>query len=438
MAQTPQTSIGRWLSKQPGWLFSLFCILAAFTTYCSMYAFRKPFTAGEFTDLSLWGVDYKILLIVSQVLGYMLSKFIGIKVVAEMTPERRIVSIVVLILSSWVALLLLGVVPYPYNFVAMFFNGLPLGMIWGIVFSFLEGRKFTELLGAGMSASFIVSSGVVKAIGKGLIENWGISEFWMPFMTGLLFVPLLFLGVFMLYHIPPPTAEDEALRTPRIPMNGQERRAFWLTFAPGIVLVVAIFVALTIFRDLRDNFAVELWAALGYAGQPDILAVAEIPIAISVLIIIGLLMFIRSNSTAFYANFGIILFGGASVILTTWLFEQAIIPPALWMILSGFGMYLAYISYHTMLFERWIALFQYKSNLGFLMYVADAFGYLGSVAILFVRNFGTPELSWLAFFQQTAYIMGGLSIVLGVLAVLYFRAKEKQMASQANSEPLLG
>ncbi len=395
-----------------------------------MYAFRKPFTAGLYEGLSLWGVDYKIVLITTQVLGYMLSKFIGIKVVSEMSRGARIRSILVLIGIAWSALLAFGLLPYPYNFVALFFNGLPLGMIWGIVFSFLEGRRNTELLGAGMSTSFIVSSGFVKAVGKTITSAYGFSEFWMPFLAGALFVPSLLLGVWMLSQIPPPTEADEAERTERVPMNRRERRRFFLTFAPGIVLMVAIYIALTIFRDVRDNFAVELWAALGYGDMPSILVTAEIPIAITVLIIIASMMFIRSNRPAFYANQLIIAAGGLLVLLTTWGFQAGWLPPAAWMIIIGFGMYLAYISYHTMLFERWIALFRYRSNIGYLMYVADAFGYLGSVGILFFKNFGASELSWLSFFTACAYAMGAATLLFSGLAVLYFRQKERRMLAR--------
>lgn len=426
-------TITGWLSQQNPWVFSLYCILAAFLTYCSMYAFRKPFTAAEFASLHLWGIDYKIVLIITQVLGYMLSKFLGIKVVSEMEAPRRIRAVLTLIGISWIALLFLAIIPYPYNFFTLFFNGLPLGMIWGIVFSFLEGRRATELLGAGMSSSFIVSSGLVKSVGKYLIEIKGIPEFWMPFLTGLIFVPLLMVGVWMLAQIPPPSEEDEAERTERVPMDKASRRYFWGQFSLGIVLVVLIYVALTIFRDLRDNFAVELWAALGYANQPEVLALAEIPIAISVLVIIGLMMFIQNNHRAFMINLGIIILGGGTVLLTTWLFNQNMLDPALWMILSGFGMYLSYISYHTMLFERWIALFRIKSNLGYLMYVADAFGYLGSVGILLFRNFGASDLSWLKFFNITAYSMAIVTLILGGMAILYFYHKYRSRMEMPNA-----
>ncbi len=395
-------------------------MFGAFITYCSMYAFRKPFTAGMYEGLSLWNIDYKIVLITTQVLGYMLSKFIGIKWVSEMAPNKRISSILILIGIAWASLLLFAVVPHPYNFILLFFNGLPLGMIWGIVFAFLEGRRNTELLGAAMASSFVVASGLVKGVGRYLVENMGVTEFWMPFLTGLIFVPSLLLGVYLLGRIPPPNAEDIAQRTERVPMDKKQRRTFFKTFSLGIVLTVSIYIALTIFRDVRDNFAVEIWTLLGYTDVPQALALAEIPIALGVFAIIGAMIYIKDNRKAFFANLGIIGLGGLLLILTTFLFKNDIISPVLWMIMVGFAMYLSYISYHTMLFERWIALFKYRSNIGFLMYLADAFGYLGSVGILFYKNFGQQEVDWLSFILSISYVVGGVTIILSVIAGLYF------------------
>jgi hypothetical protein len=61
--------------------------------------------------------------------------------------------------------------PKPYNVFFLFLNGLPLGTVWGVVFSFLEGRRFTELPGAGMASSFIASSDIVKATGRALVVD---------------------------------------------------------------------------------------------------------------------------------------------------------------------------------------------------------------------------------------------------------------------------
>ncbi len=402
---------------------------ASFIAYCSMYAFRKPFTAGFYSGMEIWGTDYKIVLITAQVLGYMLSKFVGIKVVSEMAPRRRIGAILVLMGLSWVSLLLFAVSGYPWHIIWMFFNGLPLGMIWGLIFSFLEGRRTTELLGAAMSVSFIVASGAVKAVGLYVTSQLGVPEFWMPFTTAALFVPPLVLGLWMLSLLPPPSPEDEALRTRRAPMDSRQRGQFFRTFAPGIVVLVAVYVALTIFRDLRDNFAVELWDLLGFAGSPGVLLTAEIPIGLGVFALIAAMILIRDNRKAFFANLGMIASGGGLLLVSTLLFQQGLLGPAPWMIIAGFAMYLAYVSFHTMLFERWIALFRYQSNIGFLMYIADAFGYLGSVGVLFLKNFGGKVQSWLTYISTIAYLVGAVTLVLTALAWVYFLKKEKEMTA---------
>jgi len=405
---------------------TLLAIGGAFITYCSMYAFRKPFTAAAYDSESLWGIDLKIVLITAQAIGYMLSKFIGIKVVSELPPARRVLTICLLMSIAGVSLLLFGLSAPPYRVIWIFLNGLPLGMMWGVVFSFLEGRKNTELLGAGMSASFIVSSGLVKSVGRHLLDSWQVAPYWMPLLTALLFVPLLALGVWMLTRIPPPTAEDVVLRTARVPMHSKQRRHFFTTFAFGIIAVVIIYIALTIFRDLRDNFAVEIWTQLGYPNVAQLLLTAEIPIAIAVFGIVALMIYIRNNKTAFFANIVIIMLGGLFLMAATFLFQQKIISPAHWMIMAGFAVYLSYISYHTMLFERWIAVFRYPGNIGFLMYIADSFGYMGSVGILFYKNSGSKGMSWLDYMINISYVVGLITFVLSLMAWWYFQRKVKR------------
>ncbi len=401
--------------------FLLTASFAAFITYLSMYAFRKPFTAAIFDQQSLWGIDYKIVLIISQLLGYTLSKYIGIKIIAELKPEKRTRTLIHLILFAWISLFFFAITPYPFNFPFMFLNGLPLGMIWGIVFSYLEGRKFTELLGAAMASSFIVASGVVKGVGRYTIDQWSVPEIWMPFLTGLIFLPALIFGARLLHKLPPPSKEDILLRTERVPMNALDRKLFFQRFIPGIVFSVLIYVGLTIFRDLRDNFAIEFWTGYGYSNTPALLIFSEIPIAILVLIIIALMIFIRDNKFAFFMNLTVNLLCGIFLLVITVLLMRNQFDPVYWMILSGFAMYLPYIIFHTVYFERWIAYFKIKSNIGFLMYISDAAGYLGSTFILLFKNFNSYQISWIDFFKISALATSLLIIILSLLTFFYFK-----------------
>ena len=98
-----------------------------------MYAFRKPFTVATYENLFFIGIDYKIVLIITQVIGYMLSKFIGIKLISELKTKSRLPYLLVMIASAELSLILFGLVPSPYNIVLMLVNGLSLGMVWGVV-----------------------------------------------------------------------------------------------------------------------------------------------------------------------------------------------------------------------------------------------------------------------------------------------------------------
>lgn len=391
-----------------------------------MYAFRKPFATATFEGLYLWGVPYKIVLIIAQVLGYMVSKFIGIKFISELRPGRRIASLLILLGFAEASLLGFALVPFPYNFVFLFLNGLPLGMVFGIVFSFLEGRRLTELLSVGLSISIIFASGAVKSMGKILLDRWQVSPWWMPVTMGLLFVPALLVSIWMLSRIPPPTEDDVAARTVRRPMTNADRKALFLRYAPGFGLLVLVYMVLTAFRDLRDNFAVEIWTALGYGGQPGILTTSELVISLLILVIIAACSFLRNNARAFWLNHILIAIGGLLLGCSTFLYQQQLLSPLTWMILSGFGLFLAYIIYQGMLFERMLATFREQANVGFLMYFADSFGYLGSVAVLLWRNFGVRQVAWLNFFQLAAYGTAGLTVLGSLLALYYFRKKAGQ------------
>ncbi|HYH67815.1 MAG TPA: DUF5690 family protein, partial [Urbifossiella sp.] len=225
-------------------------VAAAFGTYFCVYAFRKPFTAGTFADDGYWGAGYKTALVVAQVLGYTASKFLGIKVVSEVSPARRAGLILALVGVAELALVLFAVTPAPWNVVWLFANGLPLGMIFGLVLGVLEGRRQSEALAAGLCASFVVADGVAKSAGASLL-NAGVSEAWMPAAAGLLFVAPLVLFVWMLARVPPPADTDVAARAERAPMTTADRRTFFRRYAVGLLLVGAAYLLVTVLRSVR-------------------------------------------------------------------------------------------------------------------------------------------------------------------------------------------
>jgi len=189
-------------------LVALYAALVLFLTYASIFAYRKPFTVATFEGLAFWGISYQSLLIISQSLGYMLSKFWGIKFISELKQLGRWKTTIILIGIAWLCLLVFAVVPAKFGLLCLFVNGFVLGFMWGIIFSYAEGRRATDFIGSVLAVSFIFAGGFSRSIGKWLMLSWDVSEKWMPFMTGLVFLFPLAIFLYLLERIPKPDKDD--------------------------------------------------------------------------------------------------------------------------------------------------------------------------------------------------------------------------------------
>jgi hypothetical protein len=403
--------------------WSIWAVVAAFGTYFCMYAFRKPFTAASFADVTVAGWSLKVVLVASQVFGYMVSKFIGIKVIAEMPPQRRAPGILFLIVAAEIALVLFGLIPQPWNAIGLFLNGLALGMVFGLVLGFLEGRKATEALAAGLCASFILADGVTKSVGSWLLMR-GISEFWMPATAGLLFLPPVALGAWMLSRLPPPNPDDVAARAARAQLSREDRWSLLARYATGPTLLVVMYLAVTVLRSIRADFAPEIWTGLGQELRPKIFTQSETIVALGVLVINGCGVLIRDNRRAFFTSL-LTCAAGFVLVAAALLGRQfAAVNSFGFMVLVGLGLYLPYVAMHTTIFERLLVMTRDRGNIGFLMYVADSVGYLGYVVVMILREAGGGNIAnHLQFFTAACWLTCGLSFICLALTWRYFAVR---------------
>lgn len=412
------------LEKGSSTFFILYVGGMALLTYISMYGFRKPFTVATYHYLTwAFSIDFKTCMLIANFIGYSLSKFIGIKVVSEMTPRKRVKTILGIILFAHMSLLLLPLLPQPYNLISLFLNGLPLGLVWGVVFSFLEGRRVTEAVGAILCASFVFGSGVVKTVGQWLMTTINVPELWMPFVAGCVFLIPLLIGVIGLSKTPPPTNEDIALRHQRIPMNHQQRKGFFLNYWLGIVLLVVVYTLLTTLRQITDSFAVEIWTELGFGNTPSIFTSTSVPVSILIVGLMFSLMGIKNNIKALLVNHIIIVTGILLFLIATLLNEYNLISGLAWFILVSTGLYAAYIPFNCILFDRLVACSSSLANAGFLIYLSDSFGNLASVNLFIFKSLAKHNVSWLHFTKSMCIYLGIICPILLLISIFYFNKK---------------
>ncbi|MFN7020996.1 MAG: DUF5690 family protein [Phycisphaerales bacterium] len=416
------------MNAAPDWVVVLYAGSVAFTTYFCMYAFRKPFTAAKFDGLSFLGtqINLKTALVISQIIGYALSKYIGIRLLPEVSRRRRAVALLGFVGLAHGALLLFAVLPSEWKVLAIFLNGLPLGMIWGLVVWFLEGRRTSELLLAALSCSFILASGVVKDVGRWLMSSYSVSEDWMPFTTGLIFLPVYLISVLLLNQLPDPGPRDVAERSPRAVMDRTARRAFLTSTLPFMTMLLAAYFVVTAYRDYRDNYGVEILAGLGLENAAAIFTRIELPVALGVMAVLAMLFLIRDNRRALGTALAMMILGAALLTVASLLHNAGLVGPMGWMILLGLGSYLVYVPYGSILFDRLMASTRMAGTAVFAIYIADAIGYTGSVVVQLYKDLFAGQESRLEFFRSFTYLTSIVAVVLltgGLVYIMRFTAR---------------
>lgn len=404
---------------------ALYAALVSFGTYVFVFGFRKSFTVCTFEGLTFGPIAYKTALVISQMIGYLLAKFYGIKFISALKKVNRYKIIFLLTGIAWMAWLLFALVPAPYNVIFLFLNGFPLGMLWGVVFSYVEGRRSTDFIGAALAVSFIFSAGWVKSVGGWLLLTFPITEFWVPFCTGLVFALPLIICVYGLEQVPPPSKQDELLRAQRIPMTGADRKNLLKKYLPGIVAFIVIYLFATIFRDIRDNFSADMWKEMGYGSKPSLFTQTETPITILILILMASVVVIKNSFKALMVAHFFILLGFVIAGSSTYFFTHQLLTPFWWMMLVGLGLYMVYIPFNSIFFDRLIAAFSMKGNVGFFIYLADSIGYVGSVGVMLVKESLTIKLQWTQFFSNSVMALSLIGIFITLYSTYYFFSKSK-------------
>lgn len=395
----------------PDWIFVLWAGGTALLSYSLVYALRKPFTAAEFEGLQVFGMDYKIVVSIIQLLGYVSAKLLGIKYISELRPEGRLKFIIGSAALSEISLIAFGLLPMPYNIMALYFNGLSLGCMWGVIFSFLEGRRTTDILASIMGVSMALSSGVAKSLGLYTLNVLHVSEFWMPALIGAIAFPLLCFTGWMMTRFPQPTAADIASRSVRVTLNGHQRWALFRRFMPLLIMLFAANLLLTVQRDIKEDFIVCIidvsmvssWAFAQIDSIATLVLLATFALLSTTYDHLKVLCILLVLSTC---GMGTLAFLGAN-------FEQVGLPTTIWLFLQSLCLDMAYLSFQTIFFERFIACFKIKGNVGFFIITIDFVGYLGTLALLLFKEFYASHIDWASFYNS-------MSLYIGIVCCLAF------------------
>jgi Family of unknown function (DUF5690) len=141
--------------------------------------------------------------------------------------------------------------------------------------------------------------------------------------------------------------------------------------------------------------------------------------------VIAAFTFFKNNFRAFAFTHLIMLIGFLVSITITLLFTSKMVSMFLLMTFTGAGLYMVYIPYNSLLFDRFLAAFKISGTVGFLIYLADSFGYLGSVTVLLTKTVFNININWLEFYIKLVLVTSITGFVCTVLSWVYHHKKYK-------------
>lgn len=398
-------------------LFIVWAGGAALVSYALVYALRKPFTAATFDGLEFLGMDYKTATSIVQIAGYILSKLLGIKLVSELQRRHRLPFLIGSVAMAELSLLAFGLVPVPWNIVALFFNGLSLGCMWGVIFSYLEGRRLSGVLASVMGMSIACSSALAKSAGLYLIRDLGVDPFWMPAVIGGVAFVLLVVLAFALNALPDPSAEDRAACAERVPMDGRQRRQIFLRFVPLLTMLFTANLFVTVIRDIKEDFLVNIvdtsqLSAWAFSGVDAVVTAIILFLFLAVSLI-------RSHLNVLCTLLVLVLVSMFALVYVAWNYDWLALSPLAWLFVQSLGVYTAFLSFQTLFFERFVACYHIRGNVGFFIVTIDFIGYVGTVGVLVFKELFAGELDWLAFYNSMVVWLGLASCLLFAGSLLW-------------------
>jgi len=164
----------------------------------------------------------------------------------------------------------------------------------------------------------------------------------------------------------------------------------------------------------------DMWRESGAVFQSGVFVKTETIISLVILVMISSMIIIRNNFRVLMITHGIMISGFILSAIATLLHMQEKISMFSWTTAVGLGLYMVYIPFNSLLFDRLLAAFRFAGTVGFLIYVADSFGYLASVGVLISKSIFKIQMHWLHFYQQMVLLMAIVGIAGTVFSIAYF------------------
>ena len=206
-------------------------------------------------------------------------------------------------------------------------------------------------------------------------------------------------------------------------------------FLPFLAAVFGANLLLTVMRDIKEDFIVRIIDVSTITSwtfaQTDTLA------TVLMLAIFALLAGVRNHLRVLCTLLGLSVAGMFALSFIGARCDELQIPVVEWLFLQTFLIDIAYLSFQTIFFERFIACFRIAGNVGFFIITIDFVGYVGTLGLLGFKELAHADMDWTTFYNGLNFYVGlacGLAFLFSI-GYLLVKAPRKSRCGAASAEP---
>ena len=214
----------------------------------------------------------------------------------------------------------------------------------------------------------------------------------MPALIGAVALPLLAGLGCILNNLPKPTAEDRAQRVERVTLNNKQRWEVFRSFAPVLTILFFANLFLTVLQDVKEDFLVKIINVDAAGLSSWAFAKVDGVVTLIILAVFASLALMKSHILVLSALLVMVIIGAVTLSFVAFNYDSLQLPPLVWLFIQSLCLYFSYLSFQTIFFDRFIACFRIKGNVGFFIAMIDSIGYTGTVLVLVCKEFFNPIL----------------------------------------------
>eukprot|EP00730_Choanoeca_flexa_P014428 TRINITY_DN6308_c0_g1_i1.p1 TRINITY_DN6308_c0_g1~~TRINITY_DN6308_c0_g1_i1.p1 ORF type:complete len:440 (+),score=62.09 TRINITY_DN6308_c0_g1_i1:138-1457(+) len=424
MAYKQQSALTTWLEGRPAWQTTYTTIVVSLAYITGSYFQKYPvFLLDNSQDVG--PLQLKVWISISTTAGYALSKIPAYSVVSTMPREKRKLCLILLILGMLVLSNgLYAVVPDMVKPITIFLGCLPASWVFGIMFTYLEGRRSTEVTSGLLNFFIILGGALARAVGNIILNALPSSmHTWMPLVTAGAGLPIAIVGVFLLDAVPQPSLEDVRERAMRRPMPASERNAFLKRFWPGLLLLAINYMLMVTFRSFRDYFCANVYKDMLRREVTSLdYILADWPAGAIACTMMMCISSLHNNRAGVQAMHVMMVLGAAVLAAVTVLFQISYLSGEMAVICIGIGLYVSWLPSQAILFDRILSASDTSGTSVFLIFATDGLGYVGTLGLLFYKSFADVGTVTDLFLDASLGLAGSVA-ALSIASIVYFNRK---------------